>query len=143
MAINCSGEWLPHAYTVRTNEFFSQSANNCDQKQYRTVQEREQNTETNEIINKGNLIDENRILSNILGERDAYGILDCSYDSNGHYWTENSFEWEIFFEYNYVGSSGQFGGNTTREITYGVYKLSRGYLMEGNNYELCHYEPPY
>lgn len=65
---NCSGEWLPQAYTVRINEFFSQTANNCSQNQFRTVQEREQNTETNEIRNKGDIITENRTLSNILAD---------------------------------------------------------------------------
>lgn len=136
------GEWLPASHTVRLNEFFLQSANNCKQNQYRTVQEREQNSITNEIRNKGSLINENRTLTNVVGERDAYGILDCVYDPVVlNYWTQNTSEWEIFFEDIYVGSSGQFGGINVQTISYNGYNLSKGNLMEGNNYEICKYIP--
>lgn len=118
---------------------FFQTANNCSQKQTRTVQEREQNTLTDEIRNKGFLLNEERTLSNVIGERDSIGILDCTYDPEGYYWREDTSEWEIFFENVYATNSAQSGGINIREVNYNSFILSRGALKEGLNYEVCSY----
>lgn len=55
---NCT-EWLPLANGIKSGESFNQSAN-CEQPQERTVQQRKQNTKTNEIVNYGNTTKESQ-----------------------------------------------------------------------------------
>lgn len=80
---NCTN-WTPNESSVITGEFFTQTATDCKQNQTRLVQEREQETTTMIIRNKGiSTIDSNIIL--VESSRQATGSMNSIYDSN-NYW---------------------------------------------------------
>lgn len=59
---NCTN-WTPDPSTVALGQLFNQTATDCEQKQTRTRQDREQETTTLEIRNIGVAVQENQIIS--------------------------------------------------------------------------------
>lgn len=71
---DCSN-WSPDPSTITINQIFVQTANDCKQDQYRTRQNREQNTTTLAIRNKGAEIIENDTI-NMLSDRNMVGTME-------------------------------------------------------------------
>lgn len=69
------GSWIPLENTVSYGVSFKQTANNCQQEQTRTVQQREQNNVTHAYRNVGVIVVENNTLSNQTINRTATGAL--------------------------------------------------------------------
>lgn len=77
----CSN-WIPLETTVEVGVSFPQTATNCQQKQTRTVQNREQNDYSHEYKNVGDLITENQTLTGQSSQRTSIGTKipqECSY----------------------------------------------------------------
>ena len=72
--------WTPEESTVTYGQTFTQTANDCEQEQIRTRQEREQETTNLIIRDVGSPSSENRILTSQLNTRTSVGtMLDCLY----------------------------------------------------------------
>lgn len=85
---DCSN-WSPDPSTVTINESFIQTANDCKQDQFRTRQNREQNTTTLVIRNKGSEIIENDTI-NMLSDRTMIGTMETWVTTTPNYgsWTD-------------------------------------------------------
>ena len=77
---NCSN-WTPNASTIQMGQSFEQTATDCNQKQTRTVQEREINKKTQEVRNVGATYNEEKIVLNAKSTQTSVGTNnnECDY----------------------------------------------------------------
>lgn len=76
LLISCSN-WTPDPSTITINQSFTQTANDCQQPQTRTRQDREQENTTFAIRNKGDVVTENQNISatstrNSIGTKESW-----------------------------------------------------------------------
>lgn len=68
--------WNPDPKSITINQVFTQQSNDCSIAQTRTRQNKEQNSISKEIRNSGELINENRIATNVQSSRESVGTLE-------------------------------------------------------------------
>lgn len=127
-ATSCSN-WSPAISTVKTGQSFTQTATDCTQGQTRTRQDREQETTTKAIRNKGSAVTERQTIASS-STRAAVGGVECFYDG-GTYVLKSGDRSRFYWE------GVQIGSTIASSLTTGGYTYSSGDFVVSINYQIC------
>ncbi|MDT8925143.1 hypothetical protein RBE51_20335 [Pseudomonas taiwanensis] len=129
-AVTACSNWSPDPATVASGTSFTQTATDCKQPQIRTRQDREQETTTKAIRNKGSAVTESQSIA-ASSTRTATGTKaaaqECSYVANKNYVSENAVGVNT-----YIWGGTAMGSTSSSTFTKSGYKYTKGVFKSGN-----------
>lgn len=142
-AVNSCSNWSPDTSTIASGSIFTQNANDCKQPQTRTKQDREQETTTLAIRNKGSIVTENQSIA-ATSSRSATGtkvMTECMFNEAAGFYAYNfgSIQENMYFwNGDYIGGGpGVFNYNGYQYSISSFVRSDYSAYLQTNYYYVC------